>query len=253
MMHRFSLATGIYLLACLVAVGIIVIRGDGPHPRITAIVPPNGDRYFPGGPAQISFSQPMDQASVERALQVSPGTQGQGSWFGTTLNFQPVTDWTQNVRYHVRLTGTVTDDQGRPLKTPFSFWFRVHRVGHLSICKVGGIGQVCERDGASWREVFVSPTSVQQFSRSPDGTLIAYTRRDASGLPHLFVIGVDGTVNTQLTSGGAYADSAPSWNPRDNGSVNYRRRRVLRASDLRQYGPVERWNVSIDGSGNAPL
>ena len=142
-MRRFTLVVALYAAACLCAAVGIVLHGDGPHPRIVSFYPANGDRYWPGGWAQITFSQTMDQASVERSLQVSPGTQGQGTWYGNTLNLQPVGDWKPDVTYHMMLNGTVTDDVGSPLKNQVSFWFRVHRVHHLAFCRQEGVRNVC--------------------------------------------------------------------------------------------------------------
>ena len=127
-MRRFTLGVAGYILFCLVAAVVIVLRGDGPSPRIVSLYPFDGDRYWPGGTAQITFSHSMDEGSVERALQVSPGSQGQGAWYGNTLNLQPVGDWRPGTTYHVELVGKVVDTEGRSLHTPLSFWFRVHHV-----------------------------------------------------------------------------------------------------------------------------
>jgi hypothetical protein len=248
-MRRFLLGVAIYAAACLIAAAAIVIRGEGPHPRIVALYPTNGDRYWPGGAAQISFSQAMDQGSVERALEVTPGAEGQAAWFGNTLNLQPVGDWKPNITYHVVLTGTVGDSQGRTLHTPVSWWFRVHHVGRLAFCRVAGVRNVCE-PGAG-RAVTHSPRPVSQYALSPDGTLLAYIRpAGASGLPHLFIVRTDGSGAQQLTAGGSYVDSDPTWAAGDNSSVTYHRRRVLGPGRL---GPLETWNINVDGSNNARL
>lgn len=252
-MDRFLAAAVVYVAVCLVAIAAILIHGDGPHPHIIGLYPPNGDRFWPGGAAQITFSQPMDQASVERGLQVTPGTQGQGAWYGTTLNLQPPGDWRPNVTYHLTLTGTITDEVGRPLRTPVSFWFRVHHVGHLHFCSVTGIRNVCERTGSAERPLTRARSPVLQYALSPDHSLLAYTRRDGSGLPHLFLVSSDGTGTQQLTSGSAYADSDPFWAPTDTSSVSYYRRPVIRHGSRVRLGRRRLWNVQTDGSGNGPL
>jgi hypothetical protein len=248
-MRRFVLGVALYAVACLVAVAVILIRGEGPHPRIVALYPTAGDRYWPGGAAQITFSHAMDQGSVERALQVSPDTEGQAAWFGNTLNLQPVGDWKPDVTYHVLLTGTVADGQGRTLHTPFTWWFRVHHIGRLALCRVAGVRNVCE-PGAG-RALTHSPWPVSQYALSPDGTLLAYIRpAGASHLRHLFIVRADGTGTKQLTSGTTYADGDPTWAAGDNSSVTYHRRHVLGGGRL---GPVETWNINVDGSNNARL
>jgi len=252
-MDRFLVGATAYVAACLVAIAAIIFHGDGPHPRIVALYPPNGDRYWPGGAAQITFSHSMDQSSVERGLQVSPGSQGQGAWFGDTLNLQPPGDWKPDVTYHVALTGSVVDEQGRPLHTPVSFWFRVHHVRRLTFCGMQGVRNVCEPLGRSDRPITRSPSAVLQYALSPDGSMVAYTRRDASGLPHLFLINVDGTGGQQLSSGRAYADSGLFWTPNDVSSVSYYRRPVIRHGSRPALGNGQLWSVQTDGSGNGPL
>ena len=248
-MRGFYLGVLVYCLACVVAAGAIVLRGDGPHPRVIGLYPANADQYWPGGSAQITFSQAMNQSSVERALQVSPGAQGQGVWYGNTLNLQPVGDWKPNVTYHLVLRGTVVDDQGRPLRTPVTFWFRVHHVGKIGVCQVRGVRNVCERMGAHSRALTHSAQPVSAYSLSPDGSLLAYIHRDASGLPHLFVIGVDGTGARQLTGGHSYRDSNPMWIPGDSSSVTYNRRPIASTGGSR----TQTWNVQTDGSSNSRL
>lgn len=252
-MDRFLAAAGAYVAACLVAIAGILLHGDGPHPRVVALYPPNADRYWPGGAAQITFSQPMDQGSVERGLRVSPGTQGQGAWYGTTLNLQPPGDWRPNVTYHVVLTGAITDEEGRPLHTPVSFWFRVHHVRSLHFCTVGGVRNVCERLGTAERALTRASSAVLKYALSPDHSLLAYTCRDASGLPHLFLVSADGTGVQQLTNGRAYADGNPFWAPTDSGSVSYYRQPVVWHGSRPELGRRRLWNIQTDGSGNAPL
>jgi hypothetical protein len=252
-MRRFTLGAAAYVAACLLAILAIVIRGDGPHPRVVSIYPPPGDRYWPGGIAQITFSQSMNEASVERALQVSPGGQGQGAWYGNTLNLQPLGDWKPDVTYHLSLRGTVTDDQGRPLRTPITFWFRVHHVGRVEFCSVAAVRNVCEKVGSGKRPLTHSPQPVLQYALSPDHSMLAYTRRDSSGLPHLFLLQLDGTGTQQLTRGTTYADSSPFWTQGDNQDVSYRRRPVVRRGKRLQLGKPQLWNVQTDGSDNARL
>jgi hypothetical protein len=247
-MRRFFLGAAVYAAACLLAAGVILIHGEGPHPRIIALYPAGGDRYWPGGTAQITFSHPMDQGSVERALEVTPGAQGQAAWFGNTLNLQPVGDWKPEVTYHIVITGTVADDQGRALHTPFSWWFRVHHIGRLAFCTVGGVRNVCEP--AAKRALTHSPRPVSQYALSPDGVSLAYVRPDSSGLPHLFIVGADGTGARRLSSGHDYSDSDPTWASGDNSSITYHRRRLLPSG---RPGPIETWNVNVDGSNNARL
>jgi Bacterial Ig-like domain len=250
-MTRFTRGVAVYVSVCLILILGIVIRGDGPHPAVTGVYPPNGDRYWPGGAAQITFSQAMDESSVERALQVTPGTQGQGAWYGTTLNLQPIGDWKDNVTYHVKLVGKVTDDLGRPLRTPISYWFHVRHVAHLTLCRYRAVDNVCERFGKVLHPLTHSSALVLQYALSSDGSQLAYIHRDGSGLPHLFIVNTDGTGSRQLTQGRTYADSHAFWSGDDTTSISYYRRPVTWIAGHARLGRPQLWNVLTDGSENA--
>lgn len=252
-MRRFTVVAGMYILICALAIAVIVIRGDGPHPRVVTLFPTNGYAYFPGGQAEITFSQPMDHSTVERALDVSPGSQGQGAWFGNTLNLQPIGDWRQNTNYRVTLNGTVTDDLGRPLSTPFVFHFRVHRIGSVGLCLAHGRRSICETTPGYRRDLLPPGGPVLQYALSGDGSLLAFTRRNTTQPPHLFVLDLTTGTTSQLTYGTRYADSSPIWAPGDTSSVTYDRRPIIHKGDAIELGPPQLWNVNVDGSGNLRL
>jgi hypothetical protein len=163
-----------------------------------------------------------------------------------------VGDWRPNVTYRVSLVGKVTDDQGRPLRTPITFSFRVHEIGRLVACSAGGVRTVCQQ-GAPHRSLIPTSVPILTFALSPDHTLIAYTRRDRSGLPHLFVIGTDGTGNRQLTRGRGYADSGPLWTPGDSSDVAYTRRPVTWRGATPHLGKPHLWGITVAGANNGPL
>jgi hypothetical protein len=247
-MRRFTLAAAIYAVLCIAGIGFILIRGEGPAPRIVGINPANGDRYWPGGAAQIAFSQAMDRTSVERALQVSPTSEGEEAWFGNVLNLQPVGDWKPNVVYRIALRGSVTDTEGRPLSTPFEYSFRVHQVSRVGYCLVKNVRNVCEL-GRGWKRALTqSPYPVREYALSPDGVTLAYIRADRTGLSHIYVIATDGTNARQLSFGTQYDDERPFWTAGDTTSVSYYRLPVgARASS------PQLWNAQIDGSQNVRL
>lgn len=252
-MRRFRLGVLSYIVLCLVLAAFIIVRGDGPHPRIVEMIPHNGDLYFPGGPVEITFSQPMDTASVERAVEVSPSTQGQGAWYGNTLNIQPLSDWLPNITYHVAIKGKVTDDEGRPLRTPVSLWFHVHHITRVGLCSIGGTTNVCDTSPGYHRPLTHGRDPVVDVALSSDGTYVAFTRRDASGITHLFIVDVTNGRTRQLTYGNSFADSKPSWLKDENSSVTYIRRPISARQGHRNLGGRQIWNIGIDGTQNARL
>ncbi|MGC9395071.1 MAG: Ig-like domain-containing protein [Anaerolineae bacterium] len=72
---------------------------------------------------KLSFDQPMDQASVVAALQVTPPLEGDFEWpDDATLVFRPQA-LAASTRYRVRLAGDIRSAEGLPLSTELSFAF----------------------------------------------------------------------------------------------------------------------------------
>ncbi len=101
----------------------------------------------------IVFDQPMDHASIERALRIEPAVQGQFVWttdpltlpptratptptlaFGTTLTFIPDDDWTPGTTYTVTLGTQAHSLAGVPLASPFRTQFTA--IGVLRVVSI---------------------------------------------------------------------------------------------------------------------
>jgi Bacterial Ig-like domain len=251
--RNFRLGVAGFLTLCLAASAVIVLRGDGPHPRVVAVIPANGAQHFPGGPMEITFSQPMDTASVERSLQVTPGAEGQGAWYGNTLNVQPLGDWRPNVLYHVALTGQVTDDEGRPLHTPVLFSFRVHHITRLKACLVSGVPNICDVSPGYHAPLTRSRVPVGDFAMSTDGTEIAYTESEGPGsIYHLHLLDVTTGKTVQLTHGNRFSDSTPYWVKDVDTFISYQRQPIERINGKPHLGNPQVWTIATSGAMNTP-
>jgi hypothetical protein len=216
-----------------------------------AVIPYNGAQRFPGGPMEITFSQPMDTSSVERSLQVSPGAEGQGAWYGNTLNVQPLGDWRPNVLYHVAITGKVTDDERRPLHTPVRFSFRVHHITRLAGCQVSGVRNICDVSPGYHEPLTRSSLPIRDFAMSTDGTQIAYTRADArQPIYHLFLLDVVSGKSTQLTRGKRFSDANPYWIKDVDTFISYVRQPVSSSTGKARLGKPQVWTIATSGAMN---
>lgn len=92
------------------------VLANGIQPTLVLHAFPHNFRTMPGEPLQVFFNQPMDRASVEAGLQVTPATSGQFSWTpdSRTLTFTPNTVW-QPTNHIVRILGTVHNATGGTL------------------------------------------------------------------------------------------------------------------------------------------
>ncbi len=81
------------------------LQASGP-PRVVISVPVNGDSaVVPSVPITLSFSRPMDTASVDRSFSISPATGGSVSWTSNNVvfTFQPTTPFSTLTAYLVRI------------------------------------------------------------------------------------------------------------------------------------------------------
>ena len=75
-------------------------------------------------PLQLSFSQPMDHASVEASLQIQPATQVTYTWQGNTLLVTPKSgSLAPNTQYKVSVAPSAHTSSGQALAVPKTFVF----------------------------------------------------------------------------------------------------------------------------------
>src|SRR5262249_36440103 len=114
MWDRFDRVSIGAVIALLMAIGVVIVRGDQLGVRVT--------HYGPTGTAssgsrlQIAFEEPVDSASVWQHLTIDPSVPGQviqaqpGITFVPALPFQPGKDYT------VTLRPGIVSTTGRTLK-----------------------------------------------------------------------------------------------------------------------------------------
>jgi hypothetical protein len=105
----------------MVAVGIYAVThgAGGDH---TVLVTYNVNQFQPVAavkPLEVTFSQPMDHPSTERAVQISPATDVKYDWAGNTLKISPVVgSFAPNTQYTVSITPNVAQTAtGTPVST----------------------------------------------------------------------------------------------------------------------------------------
>jgi len=72
----------------------------------------------------ITFTEPMDRASVEAALDISPAAAYATSWTERTLHLTPASDLADHTTYTVTIEASARDLSGDSLGARFSFFFR---------------------------------------------------------------------------------------------------------------------------------
>ena len=70
-------------------------------------------------PFQVQFTKPMNEASVEAALTISPSTEHKLLWDATSqvLSIAPSSHWVPFTNYTIDITNMATDQEGLSLAT----------------------------------------------------------------------------------------------------------------------------------------
>lgn len=92
--------------------------------RVTQPLTGEGDRALITTSIEITFSEVVDHASAEAALEVEPRVEGATSWSGTTLTFTPAEPLPLETQFEVTVAAGVVDRAGNRSSDPapaFSF------------------------------------------------------------------------------------------------------------------------------------
>ncbi len=106
-----------------------------PPARLLLRSPAPGEEQPVDAPIEVTFDEPMDQASVEAAFAISPTVQGTFNWTDErTLAFTPAKSLERGTRYQVTIAATARNAEGLPLDEPIAFDFST--TGLLEVSQV---------------------------------------------------------------------------------------------------------------------
>ena len=104
-------------------------------PIVVQRMPERGEELRPDGAIELIFDRPMDQPSVEAALQLSPEVKGSFEWADErTVRFKPARDLKRDTEYQVTLVADAQAADGDLLDGAYRFRFRT--VGFLEVAQV---------------------------------------------------------------------------------------------------------------------
>ncbi len=103
-------------------------------PVVLSFSPSEGEEVKVDEPITITFSQPMDRESVEKAFSVTPQVKGTASWSKNTFIFRPEEGWARDTTYRVKLGTEARSTRGLALHHPLEFSFS--SVGYLEVSAV---------------------------------------------------------------------------------------------------------------------
>lgn len=128
------------LLSVLVVVGGLLagllLAAVWAAPRVEQVVP--GTTAPSTSSLRLTFTRPMDQASVESAFSVDPDTSGSLRWIDNTLVFTPDRPWEEQTVVTSRLESGARSQRGLPLMGARAWSFRVGAPRLLYLWPSGG-------------------------------------------------------------------------------------------------------------------
>lgn len=178
-------------------------------------------------PLRLRFNRPMDPASVERALTVTPAVPGRFTWDANTLVFAPSEPWPLGGTVTVRLAGG-RSRRGLPLLggRTWSFTVGQRRLAYLSGQPYADLWALPVDEAGEPQRLTNQPLGIYDYDVSADGTTIAFTAlRDDQGSDLRLLDLASGAV-TDLVLCPGEACLSPAYSP-DGRWLAYQRHPLL--------------------------
>lgn len=229
-LDRFDAAVIGVSAALLLALALVIARGD----RVGVTVAEGA--FGPTGTASsadritVRFGEAMDRESVEARLRLDPPIDAATTWrttgSGDTLIVTPRDPLRAGATYRVTIeAGAAAARHGRTLTRPlaWSFTVRLPRVVYLAPAD-GFVRNLWITDLATGatRQLTESATGIEDYAVSPDGSAIAYTRREDDGTADIWRLDLASGAVQPLTNCVAAICSRPAWQP-DGAALAYQR------------------------------
>ncbi len=133
-MPKFLKLFSLIALLAIALNGACAPKAPTEPPVVLSFSPAEGEEVKVDTPITITFSQPMDKESVEKALTITPQVKGTISWSKNTLVFRPEGGWARDTLYRVRLGVEAKSSAGLFLSRPLEFSFS--SAGYLEVSAV---------------------------------------------------------------------------------------------------------------------
>jgi Tol biopolymer transport system component len=207
---------------------------------IGEVHPTSGSSMSALGWVGISFSEAMEESSVQEAFSISPQVQGITFWLENTVWFRPIQPFEQNTLYTAQLSGMLVTAQGETLAVNQSWTFSI-REPAIAFLSEGEIWRM-NRDGSELLQLSQSGGTVIEFSPERSGEWLAYITHNNKGEQAIWVIDRDGENERMLLDCGQDRCGEPAWSM-DRVWIAYTREAYQESSD--GYLPAQVWMVEV--------
>lgn len=188
-MDRFDKVAVAVVVSLLIAIGVIVVRGDQVGIRVQAYGPTGTVSSRPQ--IQITFDEPVDQASLAQHFSIDPAVQGLWSSANGQETFLPIQGLQPGKDYRVTVGAGVTSKSGRALKQAVNWRFQIRAPRIVSLGP---------QDTPPWNLFLTDPAApdksqqitnsslgVNSFDVLSDGSKIVYAQQPDNNSSDLYV------------------------------------------------------------------
>lgn len=156
-------------------------EADNTPPTVVVVSPANGSLAVSfRDSVVITFSEPMDTASVRAAFVISPAASGHFSWSGTTtIKFKPSQILAVKKAYTVTVGTGARDRNGNQMAAPFSASFTTDGAIYAACASANKVYVLARTSGDEMQQI--SATGPVDVACSPDGSKLYVVTGGASG------------------------------------------------------------------------
>lgn len=259
-LDRLDKAVFIVVVATLVLLGIILLRGDQVGIKIMRTSPAADASNVPTrGQISLAFSEPLITTTFEGRLTFVPPISGTLHWNGNTAFFVPTQALQSDTAYQLTVKAGATSLRGRSVLQDYVMHFRTGQPRMAYLSPVDGPSNIYVQtltgaEGNQPPQQLTSETfGVRDFAISPDGTRIAYSaKRTADGELDLWLVNADGSGRESLLTCDEQVCQAPSWSA-DGSRIAFERRALLSGSVGKTPGPSRIWVADVANKQAMPL
>ena len=223
-LSRFDKIILAFLGVVVVALGIILWRGDQVGAQITQTFPADGGEIGATGKVGIEFKQAMQQDQVSKLIKVKPEIPGHVVWSGNTLWYVFDAVLQPEIVYSFTLQAGGLAQDGRPILQDHTINFQARSPEVIFLSSRPGQNELWIQapGGGILRKLTFTGGKVYDYAASPDGDHVVYSVTNSQGGSDLWIIQRDGSQNKLLVDCGADHCSQPAWSP-DEAEIVYHR------------------------------
>jgi TolB protein len=211
------------------ALGIIYLACTWAIIPTAAFLPGDGKEVGGYGPFEIIFSQPMQEASVESALVISPMMHGRFLWQAQTLRIWPEGTLQPGTTYQITLQPGAASLNRQATLFPKMWSVRVRHAEVVYLSYLQGGGEIVLDGTAGKTQLTHSGGKVDGLAVSRDGEQIAYSVKNSQSGVDLWVVDRDGKEAHLLLDCGEDLCTDPTWSP-DGARIAFSRKNIKLAS-----------------------